>query len=121
MKSYKERFPELYQFLGCYFHQDWKDFSDWKDQTPSFEGIVRHFKLIDSKSNAKEELSELKQFLGLDLKTEEIEYIIKSEWGIAFRPAYINLTHKEWLEDILKILEEPMEKTKSQFIPEFIG
>ena len=121
MKNYEEKFPEFYQFLGSYFHQDWKDFSDWKGQNPCFEGIVRHFKLIDSKSKAKEELTELKDFLSLGLTENEIEQILRTDWGIAFRPAYINLTHKAWLERILEILEEPIEETKKHFIPEFIG
>jgi hypothetical protein len=121
MKSYEEIFPELYQFLGCYFHQDWKDFSDWKGHTPSFEGIVRHFKVIDSKTNAKEEIKELKMFLALNLSDMEIESIMRKDFNLGIRPAYWSFTHKEWLERILEILEEPIEKTKKEFIPEFIG
>jgi CdiI immunity protein len=120
MKSYEERFPALYQFLGCYFHQDWKDFSDWKGQAPSFEGIVRHFKVIDSKTNAKEELNELISFLSLNLAENEIEDVM-DEWNIAYYPYGIKITYKEWLERILEILEEPIEKTKKEFIPDFIG
>lgn len=120
MKNYKEKFPKLYQFLGCYFHQDWKDFSDWKGQKPSFEGIVRHFKVIDSKTNGKEELKELKEFLGLGLSESEVEDVV-DKWNIAYYPYGRNLTYIEWLKSVSEILEEPIEKTKSEFIPEFIG
>ncbi len=121
MKNYKERFPELNQYLGGLFHQAWKEVFEWNQQKSSFEGVVRYFKLRNSECYEEDELFELKKFLSLDLSKEEIEVILRNEWGIAFRPAYINLTHREWLEEILRILEEPIEETKKHFIPEFIG
>jgi len=36
-------------------------------------------------------------------------------------PSYWGFSFREWLEDVLKILEEPMEQTKKHFIPEFLG
>lgn len=121
MKSYEEKFPELYQYLAGLFHQDWKDVFDWKEQKYSFEAVVRYFKVRSSQNYRQQELRELKEFLNLGLETDDVTRIIKTEWGIAFRPAYINLTHKQWLERILEILEEPMEETKKHFIPEFVG
>ena len=119
MKSYEEKFPELYQFLGCYFHQDWKDFSDWKGHKPSFEGIVRHFKVVDSKNNVKEEVRELIEFLNLGLNESEVEDVM-DKWNIAYYPYGRNLTYIEWLKRVLEILEEPIEETTKHFIPEFI-
>jgi hypothetical protein len=121
MSSYKKKFPELYQYLGGLFHQDWKDVFDWKEQKPHFEGVINYFKITNSKCYENEEMKELKMFLALNLSDAEIESIMRKEFNLGIRPAYWNLTHKEWLELILKILEEPMEKTKKEFIPEFIG
>lgn len=121
MNRYKDRFPELNQYLGGLFHQAWKDVFRWDKQQPSFEGVVRYFKLRNIECYEKDELYELRKFLSLELNTDEIENIIRNEWGIAFRPAYINLTYKQWLERILDIFEEPIEKTKKEYIPEFTG
>lgn len=30
-------------------------------------------------------------------------------------------TYLEWLNEVLKIPKEPMEKTKNEFVPKFIG
>lgn len=120
MKTYKEKFPELYQYLGGLFHQDWKDVFDWQTQKPSFEGVVRYFKVRNIKCFEKAELNELGQFLSLGLSENEVE-VIMDEWNIAYYPYGIKLTYIEWLKRILEILEEPMEETKKQFIPEFVG
>lgn len=117
----KNKFPELDQYLSGLFHQGWKDVFDWSGETPNYEGVVRYFKLRNRNRYKEDELKELREFLNLKLENNEIESIVRNDWGIAFRPAYINLTHKQWLEKILKILEEPIEKTEQERIPEFIG
>ena len=121
MKTYEEKFPELYQYLGGLFHQDWFHVFDWKGQKPDFEGVIKYFKIRNWKYYEKQELKELKMFLELNLSDVEIENIMRKEFNLGIRPAYWNLTHKKWLERILEILEEPIEKTKQEFIPEFIG
>ncbi len=75
---------------------------------------------MDSKSYAKEQLSELKKFLDLNLTESEVEDVM-DEWNIAYYPYGANMTYIEWLNNILTILEEPIEKTRKEFIPEFIG
>lgn len=120
MKSNKERFPELHQYLNGLFHQDWKDVFYWNGQKPSFEGIIRYFKVENQQNYEQEELKELKEFLGLGLSESEVEDVM-DEWNIAYYPYGANMTYIEWLQGILKILEEPIEKTKKEFIPGFIG
>lgn len=121
MKIYEEKFPILYQYLGGLFHQDWIHVFDWKEQKPHFEGVIKYFKIRNSKCYEKEEMKELKMFLELNLIDAEIENVMRKDFNLGIRPAYWNLTHKEWLERVLEILEEPMEKTRKEFIPEFIG
>lgn len=121
MNEYKKNFPELYQYLGGLFHQDWSYVFDWKGQPPDYKGVVRYFKVRNSKSLEKSELKDLKTFLSLNLSEDAIEQVMTREFKIGIRPAFWNLTHKLWLENILQILEEPMEKTKQEFIPKFIG
>lgn len=120
MSNYEKRFSELNQYLGGLFHQYWKNVFDWKGQNESFEGVVRYFKVRNSEHYEKEELKELKEFLNLGLTESEIENVM-DEWNIAYYPYGANMTYIEWLNDVLGILEEPMEKTKKEFIPEFIG
>lgn len=120
MSKYEKEFSELYQYLGGLFHQYWKDVFDWKGQEANFEGVVRYFKIRNSKHYEKEELKELKEFLNLDLTESQVEDVM-DEWNIAYYPYGSNMTYIEWLNGILKILEEPIEKTKREFIPEFIG
>lgn len=119
MKNYKERFPNLYQLLSGYFHQDWVHVFDWKGQTPSYEAVVRYYKSSNPSSVVEKDTEELEEFLSLGLDEDAIYEAIRHEWQIAFRPAYINLTYKKWLENTLGILKEPMEKTKKEFIPDF--
>jgi CdiI immunity protein len=104
MNNYEDKFPELYQYLGGLFHQDWKDVFDWNNEKPSFEGVVRYFKVLNQECYKQDESASLKKFLLLNLSSDDVENILR-KWNIAFRPAYINLTHKEWLERVLEILE----------------
>ena len=121
MKNYSEKFPELYQFLGGLFHQDWSYVYDWKGNTPNYEGVIRDAKIREHKLYLEKNIIELKIFLNLNLDESEIETIMRKKFKLGIRPEFWNLTHKLWLGRILQILEEPMEETKKHFIPEFIG
>lgn len=120
MQNYEENFPELYQLLGGLFHQDWLHVFDWKGQESSYEGVIRYFKNRNEETAVNQWKDELRGFLNLKLSESEMEDVM-DEWNIAYYPYGGNLTYIEWLQGILKILEEPIEKTKKEFIPEFIG
>ncbi len=62
---------------------------------------------------------ELSEFLASGFDEEKLEDALYHQLGLGIMPSYWDLTFRGWLEEVLKILEEPMEKTKKQFIPPF--
>jgi hypothetical protein len=120
MRNYQEKFPELHQFLSGLFHQDWLHVFDWKGQKPNYKGVVRDAKTRENEAYLGRCKRELKDFLNLELTESEVEDVM-DDWNIAYYPYGGNLTYIEWLRDVLEILEETSEKTKKEFIPEFIG
>lgn len=120
MSDYQKKFPELYQLLGGFFHQDWIHVFDWQDQPPMFEGVVRYYKTKAKQEFINRDAEELKDFLNLGLSESEVEDVM-DEWNVAYYPYGRKITYNKWLQGILVLLEEPMEKTKREFIPEFIG
>lgn len=120
MSDYQKKFPELYQLLGGFFHQDWVHVFDWKDQSPTFEGVIRYYKNKAKQGSINQDVKELKVFLSLGLSESEVEDVM-DEWSVAYYPYGRKITYNKWLQSILDVLEEPVEKTKQEFIPEFIG
>lgn len=120
MKNYEEKYPELCQFIGL-FHQDWDVFFDWAGRESSYKGIVKFYKTNNPLQYVEQTTKELQEFLNLALSEDEIYNVMKSSFYVSYRPAGENLTYYQWLEGILRILEEPMEKTKAEFIPKFTG
>ncbi len=122
-RKYSQQFPELSGLLGGYFHEDMFDGFDWKGNQKSYQAVIRYHKSIQPEKYVKEETRELKEFLALSRTWDDdkIDDILGDDFGnCLFAPAY-GMTYREFLEGILEILEEPMEKTRSQFIPKFIG
>jgi hypothetical protein len=116
MKSYTDQFPALYQFLGGYFNQDWKEFYDWQDETPNFEAVVRYYKSVTSPTVIAQVLQELQEFLGLPLSDEELEEIVNQEFLAWYTPRSRGLTKRQWLEAMLPILQEPTTPSNLRFI-----
>ena len=112
----RNRYPKLTSLLGGYLHQDWKECYLW-DGKPHYAPIVRFFKTNNSQSTVQEAATELKDFLSKEYDEERLEDALYHHFILGLMPSSWGMTFKEWLEDILKILEEPIEKTKKQYIP----
>ncbi len=122
LTGYSKEFPDL-RFLLGYFHEDMFDGFDWQGRKPTYKEIIRHYKTTANADRVQRALSQLKEFLALSRTWDDdkIDDILGDDFGnCLFAPAY-GMTYREFLEGILEILEEPMEKTRSQFIPKFIG
>ena len=117
----KSKYPKLKNLIGGYFHQDWEHSYDWKNQEPHYAPVVRFFKFHNPTSTTKQVISELKHFLALGLDEKTLDKVLEDVFILGVHIPYWKITHEKWLKDILNILEEPMEKTKKEFIPEFIG
>lgn len=110
MKTYREKYSELYQFLGGYFHPDWKECFDWKGQSPMFELVVRHYKAEeDSSMGIAKTTAELEEFLSLPLSDRELEQIVDDEFTAWYTPRSRGMSKRQFLEKILAILKEPIE------------
>jgi hypothetical protein len=110
-----EKYPELGD-LVIYFHQDWKECYLW-DEEPDYPPIVRFYKVHNPQSSLGKAIMELKELLSKGYNEPHLKDIIYGEFSMNLHLPHWNLTYKEWLEDVLRILEEPMEKTKKQYIP----
>lgn len=122
-KKYSKQFPSIRYLLVCYFHEDMFDVFDWNEESPNYKGIIRYFKIEDSSIKQEELFTELSAFIKTSQNWDEdkLREILKDDLGNCFRAPFFKITYREFLEGILEILEEPMEKTKSEFIPKFIG
>ena len=116
MRNYQENYPALYQFLGAYFNQDWKDFYDWQGETPNFEAVVCYYKSTDPPTTVARVIKELQIFLEQPLSDKELEGIVDREFLAEYTPRSRGLTKRQWLEAMLPILQEPTTPSKLRFI-----
>lgn len=120
--KYSKQFPELEYVLG-YFHEDMFDGFEWQGRKPSYHEVIRHIKITNSLTNIKKATGELQLFLQLsrDWNEDNLEDVLLNDFGNSIYAPGVGITYREFLEGILEILEEPIEKTESEFIPKFIG
>jgi len=96
---------------------------EWRGRKPNYQEVIKYIKTQDSPTVNKKAPDELREFLALSRDWDEntLDDVLGDDFGnCLFAPAY-GVKYREFLESILEILEEPMEKTKSEFIPKFIG
>jgi CdiI immunity protein len=117
----REKYPKLCNLVGGYLHQDWKDDYDWEGKDFHYIAVIRFFKTHNPQSTVEQATRELREFLALNFDEQHLEDALYNQFALGTMPSYWGFTFRDWLEDVLKILEEPMEKTKKHFIPEFIG
>lgn len=115
----RDRYPKLANLLGAYFNQDWKYGYFWGEHEPHYAPVVRFYKTNNPPASVGQAARELKEFLALDFDEEKLEDALYHQLGLGVMPSYWELTFRGWLEEVLKILEEPPEQTKKQFIPPF--
>ncbi len=114
--TYDSRFPELGQFLGGFFHQDWKDVLDWQEQQPNFEEVVRFYKTQALPTEVVNATEQLRQFLKLPMGEQEFNEVVTYEFGGSYTPRSRGLTKRQWLEAVLKVLEEPTQPSQLRFV-----
>jgi len=102
--------------LMGYFHQDWKDCYLW-DEEPNYPAIVRFYKTNNGTSWVNQTITELKEFLDKNYDESTLKNIIYRQFHMNLHLPHWNLTYRQWLENVLSILEEPMEVTKKHYIP----
>lgn len=121
--EYSKQFQELSGILGGYFHEDMFDGFDWQGHQKNYKSVIRYHKSIQDKEYLNKEIDELKEFLKLiqDWDEDKLEDVLLNDFGGSIYAPGIGITYRKFLQDILEILEEPMRKTKNEFIPKFTG
>jgi CdiI immunity protein len=120
MMSLNEAYPALNNVIG-YLHQDWEYDYDWNGKESHYHPVIRFFKTHNPPNWVEQATQEWKQFLAEGHDEEHLKDYLHQHFILQMSVSYFGISYQEWLEDVLKILEEPIEKTKSEFIPEFIG
>ncbi len=105
MNDYRYKFAELFQFFGGYFYQGWANDYNWETAKPDFASVVRHFKAVNPPVTVTKVRNELEDLLSLNLDEEKLTGVL-TELGSNFYAPAENLTHRQWLENILNILGE---------------
>ena len=118
--DYREKYFDLYQLFGGYLNQSWKEIYIWEDRKPAYQPLIRKYKTESERVDKA--IAELKEVIALDNNFDEEEWRNILTWGLSLglRPKGFGLTPRQWLEDVLEILEEPMEETRKHWIPERI-
>lgn len=120
--NFEEQYPSLDEVFG-FFNQDWYHTYKWDGKEPDYQAVIRFCKVVESDELVEKAIEELKDLIEFGKDFDEdywYDYFMHGS-SLGYYPPGGNQTYREWLEDVLKILEEPMEKTKKEFIPEFIG
>jgi CdiI immunity protein len=118
--SLDEAYPALNNIIG-YLHQDWKDDYNWEGNNFHYHPVIRFFKTHNPPNWIEQATKELKEFLAEEHDEEHLEDYLYNHFILGTMPSYWGFTFEGFLQDMLKVLEEPIEKTKKEFIPEFIG
>lgn len=105
MNEYRNKFAELYQFFGGYFYQGWASDYNWETARPNFAAVVRHFKAVNPPLTVTKVKNELEDFLSLELNEDELSKAL-AQLGSNFHAPAENLTFRQWLENILTVLNE---------------
>lgn len=117
--DYHKEFFEISGLLMT-FNQDWVPSYDWKGREPTFQPIIRYFKTTEDEETVNKLIYQLERLLALPLDEDEFERVVGEELGSEYTPQSQGLNDRQFLEESLKILKEPMEETKIHFIPEFV-
>ncbi len=93
-----EEFPDLEQFFGGYFHQDWKDFYG------SAETAIEQFVNDASRAELAKALRELDDLLALGLPEAELDEAMCEDIGCYYNPRPSGKTMSEWLQWVRSML-----------------
>ncbi len=108
--NYRQLFPNLYHFLGGYFHQDWAEDYDWTNTQRSFRPIVLEWKARAKQHHIDQLIAELTRFLALPILDAELDRVLERRFNVAYLPR--DMSYRQWLEAILQILSDPTPPNK---------
>lgn len=99
-------FPYLYQFFGCYFHQD------WAMEYANADEAIQVFIQETSKTDLQHTVHELKKILEQNLDDDNLTKITSS-LGLCYRTEFEGLDKNQWLVKVKSALETSLAKNYS--------
>ena len=104
---FKEK-QEICQMFGGYLHQDWMYEYIWDEgEKPHFSAAIEAY-IEDSEKVPKNidiAIGELKQLIGRNYSEDFLYETVWRQLGIAVNPEGFGLTRQQFLQEVLKILE----------------
>lgn len=88
-------FPQLRQFLGGYFHQD------WVIEHGTWEEVVGDFIVESPRHAVLESAAELRDLLAAELTDSELATVLE-RLGCSVDPSALHLSTGEWLREVLE-------------------
>jgi hypothetical protein len=88
-------FPQLRQFLGGYFHQD------WVVEHGTWEEVVDDFIAESTRHAVLESAAELRDLLAAGLGDSELATVLE-RLGCSVDPAALHLSAGDWLRELLE-------------------
>ncbi len=90
-------FPQLRQFLGGYFHQD------WVVEHATWEEVVDDFIAESPRHAVLESAAELRDLLAAELSDDDLATVLE-RLGCSVDPLALHLSTGEWLRHVLERL-----------------
>lgn len=107
METTELNLPKLRNLLAAYFYPYWEADYDWQGRSPDFKEVVQFYKVHNPPGTVAQATEELRKFLSMSLNDVDLREAI-SGIGVFSNPrAFGAETYRQWLESILKILEDP--------------
>lgn len=94
----KDKYPELFQFFGCYFHQDWMCESSDPDD------IIRNFVSDSAPETIAMVKNEISTLLKVNLNDEEIREFIMNKMPCNYCYWMDWRSGEMWLKHILDVI-----------------
>ena len=94
----RNNYPKLFQFLGCYFHQDWMCDSSDPD------GIIRTYMADSAPQNIKAIKEEISTLLAMNLDEENLREFIMDKMPCNYCYWLDWESGTAWLNHIVEIL-----------------
>ncbi|WP_139232402.1 contact-dependent growth inhibition system immunity protein [Pseudomonas sp. NFACC46-3] len=96
----RNKYPGLFQFLGCYFHQD------WMCESPEPDGMIRLFVSDSVPETIDAVKQEILKLLAADISEEELRGILMDEMPCNYCYWLDWDSGTTWLNHIIEILSD---------------
>lgn len=96
----RARLFALQEFMLTYFHQD------WKLDDPTTADVARRFRRESEADFKAKVIADIRELLNRPLSEEELHEYLLTEYTVAYDPWRDEMTTREWLEGLLREVED---------------